>query len=85
MDYYSHVRKDMTHFLPKDYGKVLDVGCGRGCFRKSLSPSCDYLGVEPFTPEAEAGISEGTKILIGTYEQVESQIPKSILRNYVPE
>ncbi len=33
--YYDNFRDEMLVYLPKEAKKVLEVGCGNGCFRRS--------------------------------------------------
>jgi 2-polyprenyl-3-methyl-5-hydroxy-6-metoxy-1,4-benzoquinol methylase len=73
--YYENSRREMIHFLPSHYSKVLEIGCGCGRFRENLSPSCEYWGVEPMPQIAEAACAKGLHVLTGTYDHVANQLP----------
>lgn len=73
--YYEFDRKEMSTFLPADYTKVLEVGCGAGNFRKNLVLKNEYWGIEPVEVVASHAMSQLDNVLIGSYENVYSQIP----------
>ena len=73
--YYENPRREMIHFLPSHYSKVLEIGCGCGRFRGNLSSSCEYWGVEPMAHIAETARTDGLHVLTGTYEQVSHLLP----------
>jgi len=73
--YYEGRRTDVIPFLPKQYTKVLEIGCGEGRFRKNLHEECEYWGVEPVKPIAEKAQTVLDKVLIGTYDEVIDDIP----------
>lgn len=51
--YYQYKRKGVTPLLPKQYSRVLEIGCGDGNFRGYLNQECEYWGVEPFEAAAK--------------------------------
>ena len=73
--YHQTVRAEMFDFLPQEYSKVLEIGCNVGNFRQLLNKSCEYWGVEPLEEAAEIAKTKLDKVLTGSYEKVESEIP----------
>jgi len=45
--YYKNNRKEMLLLLPKQYSRVLEIGCGEGNFRENLKLGYEFWGVEP--------------------------------------
>lgn len=73
--YYQKNRKVMTPLLPKQYSRVLEIGCGEGNFRGNLSQEHEYWGVEPVESAATIASKQLDKVLIGTYQEMLNQIP----------
>lgn len=73
--YYQFARSEMLAFLPDDYSKVLEVGCGAGSFIKSLKKSTESWGVEQDTAAGELAAKHMNKVLIGQYQSVCEEIP----------
>lgn len=73
--YYQNFREDMTQLLPKQYSRVLEIGCGEGKFRENLTHSHEYWGVEPVESAAAVASKKLDKVLIGTYQDVLNDIP----------
>lgn len=67
----------MQRFLPTQYHNVLEIGCGEGNFRDSLSQHCEYWGIEPSQDAANVAAQKIYKVLNGTYEEVFNQLPDS--------
>jgi 2-polyprenyl-3-methyl-5-hydroxy-6-metoxy-1,4-benzoquinol methylase len=61
--------------LPSYYHKVLEIGCGKGGFRKNLMETNEYWGVEPHIPSANIAKTMLDRVFIGTYDQVSSLLP----------
>ncbi len=74
-DYYCWRRETIKPFLPRHYSKVLEIGCGSGVFRDNLDQEHEYWGVEPVQSIAEIASPKLDRVLVGTYEEVEKQIP----------
>lgn len=74
--YYRGSRREVAQFLPEQYSRVLEIGCGEGGFRGNLGRNCEYWGVEPIQAAARAAIGRLAKVLVGTYEQVIDEIPR---------
>jgi 2-polyprenyl-3-methyl-5-hydroxy-6-metoxy-1,4-benzoquinol methylase len=73
--YYAGTRAELRAFLPEKYNRVLEVGCARGGFRANLLESAEVWGIEPFPEVAEAAKGRLNRVLIGTYEDVQQQLP----------
>jgi 2-polyprenyl-3-methyl-5-hydroxy-6-metoxy-1,4-benzoquinol methylase len=74
-NYYRGVRHELTRLLPKEYSKVLEIGCGEGGFRKQLHQTHEYWGVEPVESVAANASRRLDKVLLGTYQEVCHEIP----------
>ena len=76
-EYYLGERLEVVPLLPKEYSRVLEIGCGDGGFRNNLNQEHEYWGVEPVEPIAKLAQEKLDKVLVGTYEEVESRIPNN--------
>ncbi len=74
--YYKKSRPEMVDFLPENVKSILEIGCGTGQFRKNIGFDCEYWGVEPEINAAQVAIKSLTRVLIGTFEQVQGLIPE---------
>jgi SAM-dependent methyltransferase len=74
-EYYQVNRKEVAALLPRQYSRVLEIGCGAGGFRKNMDQVHEYWGVEPVASIAELARDNLTKVLVGNYQDVESKIP----------
>lgn len=77
MVYYQSQRKEMRKFLPKNYNKILDIGCGEGNFTKNLNGVYEIWGIEPNTEAANIASKKMDKIIVGFYEDIYSQLPNN--------
>jgi len=75
--YYKIQRQEMVPLLPKQYSKVLEIGCGEGIFRENLNQEHEYWGIEPVESVAKIASNKLDKVLIGTYDEVYEQIPNN--------
>lgn len=75
--YYQNERPEVTQFIPDDYSRVLEVGCGEGNFRTHLSKSCEYWGIEPCREAAESAANKLDKVLVGRFDQLIDKIPEN--------
>lgn len=74
-EYFDNKRTELLDFMPLQYKKVLEIGCGNGNFRINCSDDCEYWGVEP-NPEAAAKAEQQlTRVLLGFYEDVHERLP----------
>ena len=74
-EYYQFERREVASLLPKQYSRVLEIGCGIGKFRNNLNQEHEYWGIEPVESIAKIAYDNLDKVLIGTYQDVESMIP----------
>jgi 2-polyprenyl-3-methyl-5-hydroxy-6-metoxy-1,4-benzoquinol methylase len=73
--YSTTSRKELIKFLPNNYKRVLEVGCGTGGFRDTLKTDIEIWGVEPNAEAAKDAMERGYKVLVGFYEEVADQCP----------
>jgi 2-polyprenyl-3-methyl-5-hydroxy-6-metoxy-1,4-benzoquinol methylase len=73
--YYHGERPEVKPFLPDRFDKVLEVGCGDGGFRRLITNSCDYWGIEPEETAAHEAEQRLDKVLHGTFDEVYDQLP----------
>lgn len=76
-EYYQFERREVSDLLPKQYSKVLEIGCGAGRFRNNLNQEHEYWGVEPVESIAKLAKEKLDKVLVGTYQEVENLIPNN--------
>jgi 2-polyprenyl-3-methyl-5-hydroxy-6-metoxy-1,4-benzoquinol methylase len=74
-NYYRADRAEMVHFLPKEYTRVLEIGCAEGGFSKYLKDSSEIWGCESNEDAALAASDRISKVLVGKYDQVVENIP----------
>jgi 2-polyprenyl-3-methyl-5-hydroxy-6-metoxy-1,4-benzoquinol methylase len=75
-DYYSNVRHEMEPYLPPDYTRVLEIGCGEGVFAPLLKPGCETWGVELDEASAASARTRFGQVLVGTFEAVRDRLPR---------
>ena len=73
--YFQLYRPEMVEFLPMDYEKVLEIGCGEGCFAKNLKSNCEIWGVEMDEEAANVASSRFTRVLHGKFMDVYAELP----------
>lgn len=76
LTYYGFSRSEVARFLPTTYEKVLDIGCGKGCFRNNLKDSCEVWGIEPSHAASDAS-KVLYKVLNGFYHDVYNELPNN--------
>ncbi len=74
--YYGFKRPEMAFFLPAEYHKVLEIGCGEGEFTGHLKPEAEVWGIEPEPRAAAAAGRKMKRVLVGNYEDVHREIPE---------
>jgi 2-polyprenyl-3-methyl-5-hydroxy-6-metoxy-1,4-benzoquinol methylase len=65
----------MRRYLPGQYQRVLEVGCGRGGFRNNLSADAEVWGIEIVPEVAEHARTLMNRVLVGSFEDVAGQLP----------
>lgn len=73
--YFENQRTELRNFMPSEYAKVLEIGCGNGNFRFNCPGDCEYWGVEPNPDAAGKAEQQLTKVLLGTYDDVHEKLP----------
>ena len=73
--YYQNMRPEVYGLVPKSAKRVLEIGCAAGCFRLNFPDQVEYWGVEPVRSAAEQASQKNMKVLCGTYDEVQAQIP----------
>ena len=77
LSYYSNFRSEVMRFLPDEYHRVLEIGCGEGNFNTNLNYHCEHWGIEPSFDAAKVASNKLFKILSGTYEEMHDRLPDS--------
>jgi len=75
--YHKFYRQEMRQFLPEDYSRVLEIGCGEGNFRSNLKNNHEYWGIEPNSAVSKIAKEKLDKVLCGKYEDVSDQLPEN--------
>jgi 2-polyprenyl-3-methyl-5-hydroxy-6-metoxy-1,4-benzoquinol methylase len=67
--YYRNVRPEMLDFVPRDAGRILEVGCGEGLFGRQLidRQGAEVWGVEPNAEAAKVAATHLTKAENGLF------------------
>ncbi len=73
--YFGADRHEVASLLPTAYSRVLEVGCASGGFSQHLSLPCESWGIEPNPLAAAAAKERMGRVLVGTYDEVASQLP----------
>ena len=73
--YYQADRPEMVHFLPKEYTRVIEIGCAEGGFSKYLKAGTEIWGCELNKDAALVASQKLSKVLIGKYDQIAEDIP----------
>lgn len=73
--YYQGARPEVMPFLPDDYSKVLEIGCGNGAFRQLMTHGCEYWGVEPEETAAQEADQRLDKVFHATFEEAYTLLP----------
>ena len=73
--YYQNTRPEVYGLVPKSAKRVLEIGCAAGGFRLNFPEQVEYWGVEPVRDAAEQARQKNMKVLCGTYDDVQAQIP----------
>lgn len=74
-DYHEGTRTEVVDFIPQEYSKVLEIGCGKGGFLANISNECEYWGVEPYEEVARIAKKKLDKVLVGTFDDVFNDLP----------
>jgi 2-polyprenyl-3-methyl-5-hydroxy-6-metoxy-1,4-benzoquinol methylase len=75
MSYYTNHRAEMVPFLPSQYSKVLEIGCGEGLFRNNVNPAAEYWGLELSPGAAKTAAGRLSRVLVGTFDEKFQELP----------
>jgi len=74
--YFSARRQQMVAFLPDNFARTLEVGCGDGNFSHHfLTTAQESWGIEPNRAAAESARTKLGHLLVGTFEQCSADLP----------
>ena len=73
--YYRQTRPEVTPLLPKEYFRVLEIGCGAGGFLNNLKEEIEYWGLEPNAEVLKVSADRMHKTFNGIYKDFEDEIP----------
>lgn len=73
-NYYTNSRAEMLRYIDNSPATALEIGCGAGAFSQNLN-EIEYWGVEPNQQMATLAANNAHKVLLGTYDEVEKDIP----------
>lgn len=75
--YFRHERPEVLALVDRPVVMALDVGCGAGHFAAAVKrrTGATVWGIEPSAGAADAARSRIDRVLEGTYEQVERELP----------
>lgn len=77
--YYDNVRHEMLKYLPKNAKKILEIGCGNGCFGKVIKKQLDaeVWGIELMEDQAALASKVLDKSFAGTCESNIEKLPEN--------
>jgi len=73
--YHEGIRSEMLEFIPKQYARVLEIGCGKGGFKKNLLLNCEYWGIEPYEEVATLAFKKLDYVLVSTFNDAYDDLP----------
>lgn len=78
-EYYTYERKEIYPFIPSNIMRTLDVGCASGIFSARLKEerNVETWGIEMVEEAANEAKENLDKVLLGSFEDVYSQLPKN--------
>jgi 2-polyprenyl-3-methyl-5-hydroxy-6-metoxy-1,4-benzoquinol methylase len=76
-NYYGSDRPEIAPFLPNDYARVLEIGCGEGTFSKHLRKGSEVWGCEPNKQAAAAATLKLHRVFTGKYNQIVNDVPNN--------
>lgn len=77
VDYHRGLRPEVAEFLPVNYSRVLEIGCGEGEFSSHLRAGAECWGVEPDGSAATIARSRLHRILQSTFAEAFPLLPNS--------
>jgi 2-polyprenyl-3-methyl-5-hydroxy-6-metoxy-1,4-benzoquinol methylase len=77
MKYFTHLRSEMSLFIPEQYSHVLEIGCAKGQFRLNLPKPCEYWGVELDPMAAKEASKVLDTVLNDSFEGIRDDLPNN--------
>jgi 2-polyprenyl-3-methyl-5-hydroxy-6-metoxy-1,4-benzoquinol methylase len=77
-NYYAHSRPEMIKFVSKKHRKILDVGCGEGCFSsllRSKRKNIEIWGIEMDSEAVKKSTSRVDHLIFGDVNRVVEELP----------
>lgn len=74
--YFGETRGEMLAFLPDQYERVLEVGCGEGRFARQLRQGSEIWGIEPDAGAAQEAATFMNRTLVGLFDDVCTELPE---------
>ena len=75
LSYYRGVRAEVAKFLPEQYSKVLEIGCGEGGFHNALLQESEHWGVEPVHTASSIARGKLHRVIEASYLEAFDQLP----------
>lgn len=75
-NYFAGTRHELRPFIPRDYRRVLEIGCGSGGFRANLNPAAEVWGVELVPAVAAQAAQRLNRVLTGSFDSVAPELPR---------
>jgi len=78
-EYYRHQRREMMPFLPLQFDRVLELGCGEGAFGAAVKDQCnaEVWGIEIHSDAAAIASGVLDKVIVGDLEPSIESLPES--------
>lgn len=75
--YYDNVRHEMLKYLPANAKRILEIGCGNGCFAEVMKQknSAEVWGIELMESEAAVAAKTLDKVYAGEVEKYIDDLP----------
>lgn len=73
--YFAFDRVEMMSFLPQNYSKILEVGCGTGAFLENIRDDVEKWGVELSSEAAALAAEKKIHVIVGEFQSVLDEIP----------
>lgn len=75
IQYFKHQRNEVFSFLPDDYKRVLDIGCGEGVFSAQLKNDSEKWGIELNSAASLEAAKKLYKVINKKFEDSLDQLP----------
>jgi len=72
--YHKHDRSEVSIVIPETYSKILEIGCGEGEFRSTITKANEYWGIEPDKGVAQQAVKNLDKVLVGYFDDCKNKL-----------